>query len=92
MDTAKLLSWHATHFRPARVRDDRWATPIQGEPGFPDLVLARHGVVLLVELKRHGGRLSEAQKVWARAIGSSYRLWTPTQWNDGSILGELKGG
>lgn len=92
MDTAKLFGWRATHY--GRVRVVRRAgtahfTPVVGDRGAPDLILARGGVVLLVELKRDGGRLGPGQAEWAAAIGAQYRLWRPENW--AAIIAELRG-
>lgn len=50
---------------------------MQGHEGFPDLVLARDGVVIFAELKTDKGRLGPGQKEWAEEIGAQYRLWRP---------------
>jgi hypothetical protein len=44
LDAARLLGWRACHFRPARTTRG-WRTPVEGDPGFPDLTLAKAGVV-----------------------------------------------
>jgi hypothetical protein len=59
-----------------------------GHRGFPDLVLARHGRVLLAELKADGGRLGPGQPEWLAALGDHGRLWRPTQWD--AVLEELR--
>ncbi len=56
--------------------------------GFPDLVLARDGVVVFAELKSEKGRITENQRVWAQAFGEGYTegvageycyfLWRPS--------------
>ena len=71
--------WMVAHFRPAETGKG-WRTLMQGDVGFPDLVLARNGVVLLVELKsdRRGAVLTEMQEAWAKAIGAQWRLWRPS--------------
>lgn len=88
IDYAHLHRWHVWHQRPAQVRNGRWASAGTGDPGLPDLVLARDGVVLLAELKRHGGRTSPGQRGWLQALGGHGRLWTPDQWD--TIVGELR--
>lgn len=42
------------------------------EPGFPDCVLAKKGVIVLVELKRRGGRLRSEQRQWMEAMGCQF--------------------
>ena len=94
IDLAMRCKWACCHFRPARTRRG-WRTAIQGHIGFPDLVLARAGVVLFRELKGDRGRLSSEQRDWGKQIdpwwwgevGSSERLvlgafdvWRPSDW------------
>lgn len=87
IDAAMVFGWQVHHSRPARTARG-WATPITGHPGLPDLVLARDGVVLLVELKAHRGQLTPGQKRWAQHLGSHGRVWRPAQWPQ--ILAELR--
>jgi len=70
---ATHCGWAVHHDRPARRSGSRWHTAIQGHAGFPDLVLARGGVVLFRELKGYDvrgriGRLSSEQRDWARQL------------------------
>lgn len=53
---------------------------MQGHPGFPDLVLARNGEVLFVELKSEKGKLSPEQRDWLAHTNG--RLWRPADWPD----------
>lgn len=59
--------WACCHFRPARTRKG-YRTPIQGHKGFPDLVLAKGGVLLLRELKGPKGRVQGEQLDWGQQI------------------------
>ena len=68
--------WRVAHFRPARTARG-WRTPMQGDPGFPDLVLARDGAVLLIELKKWGEHPSEEQLDWIMAAGDAGQWWSP---------------
>lgn len=81
IDYALWRKWRCAHFRPARTTRG-WATPIEGHAGFPDLVLARDGVVLIRELKRHGStaRLTADQRLWITALGWIAGVWTPADW------------
>jgi hypothetical protein len=63
IDAARLYGWHVHHDR----RSDRAIT--QGHIGFPDLVLARRGKVLFMELKTQTGQLSPDQYRWLEALG-----------------------
>jgi hypothetical protein len=87
IDTARLHGWRLAHFRPARTARG-WATPITGDVGFPDLVLARHGTVILAELKSDTGGLGPGQPEWLVAAGAHARLWRPVDWP--AILAELE--
>lgn len=77
IELAKWMGWRVAHFRPARMQSGRWATPMQGHVGYPDLTLARRGVVLFAELKTDNGRLGNGQAEWAQELGDQYRLWRP---------------
>lgn len=90
IDYAKLRGFMVCHFRAALNRAGSWSTPIEGDPGFPDLVMSRDGTVLHVELKRQNGRLTPMQKKWGVALGESYRCWRTSDWNDGTIYQELR--
>jgi len=77
LELAKFHGWMVTHFRPA-FTERGWRTPLSGHKGFPDLVLARRGDVLIVELKTEKGKVTKEQQRWADAIGTQYRLWRPS--------------
>jgi hypothetical protein len=81
IELAKFRQWSVVHFRQARTMHG-WATAIQGDAGFPDLVLARRGVVIHAELKTEKGRMTKAQAAWATALGSTFRLWRPSQMDE----------
>lgn len=74
---AQYRQWQVTHFRPA-WSERGWRTALQGDAGFPDLVLARNGVVIIAELKTEKGRVTQVQAAWASALGECYRLWRPS--------------
>lgn len=72
IEAAKLLGWLVFHPRKSKtLRADgsvRHATALQGDCGFPDLVLTRRGVTLIVELKADAGRLGVSQIRWLNAL------------------------
>lgn len=86
LDTARVHGWRVQHVRPARTQRG-WRTPVQGDRGAPDLLLARGGRVLLVELKSDRGRLGPGQGEWLAAAGEHARLWRPRDWPQ--VLAEL---
>jgi hypothetical protein len=92
VELARLCGWRVFHARPALNQRGRWLTPIQGDAGFPDLVLVRPPRVLFAKLKRAGGRLTAAQRGWLEALracaGVECYLWTPKEWE--AILHTLK--
>jgi hypothetical protein len=88
LDLARLRGWHVTHFR-AVFTSGKWRTPLSGHAGFPDLVLARGGRVIIAELKSSTGRLSAEQQAWLAALGPHGRLWRPRDWP--AIVAELTG-
>lgn len=64
LDLARLYGWQRiAHFRPARTARG-WRTPLEGDPGFPDLVLIRDGQLLVREVKSGSGRLTHEQMAW----------------------------
>lgn len=79
MATAKLHGWRRVHIRPARV-GVRYVTPYEGDTGLPDLVLARDGVVLLVELKGAKTPWQPGQREWLAAAGPHGFVWRPADW------------
>lgn len=79
VQAAGLYGWRCAHFRPARTTQG-WRTPMQGDVGVPDLILARDGQVLLAELKSRRGQTTPDQDLWLEALGDHGRLWRPADW------------
>jgi hypothetical protein len=78
IEAARTLGYRVHHTRAARSRRG-WRTPVQGDAGFPDLVLAGHGHLLVVELKRRGNRPTAQQQAWLDTLtdaGIDARLLT----------------
>lgn len=61
--------WMVCHFRPARTSSG-WRTPLEGHPGFPDLIAARDGQVLALEVKGPRGTLTAEQQLWQQHMGA----------------------
>ena len=74
---AQRGGWMVHHDRPAMTQSG-WRTAIQGDPGYPDLTLARGGVTILRELKSEKGRVTPDQEYWIKAAGA--QVWRPSDW------------
>ena len=96
IELAETMGWMVAHFRPgmtSRINKQGkhvWVTPMQGDPGFPDLVLARPDPkaprLILAELKTERGRLTAAQQVWQEALGDAeHRDWEYYTWRPGQL-------
>ena len=94
VELARLMGWRVHHTRPALTRAGEWRTPIQGDAGFPDLVLCRPPRLILAELKRVGGKPTAEQQAWLEALqacaGVECYLWTPADWE--TVVRMLAGG
>lgn len=80
IEAARTLGYLVHHTRPAQTGRG-WRTPIQGDRGFPDLVIAGHGRLFVVELKRKPNRVGVEQMEWIaeleRAGIYSSVVWVP---------------
>jgi hypothetical protein len=82
---AKLNGWMVHAERPA-WSNDGYCTPIQGDAGWLDLVLAHEarGIVMVWELKSETGRVSPEQKIWIRTLKAckmDVRVYYPHDWD-----------
>jgi hypothetical protein len=81
---AKKMGWRVYHALPALTKQGKWITPVQGDVGFPDLVLCKPPRLIFAELKRVGGRLSHQQREWLDALqacdGVECYIWYPSDW------------
>jgi hypothetical protein len=68
---AKTHGWRIHAERTARMGSGRWATPIKGHAGWPDLVMCRGAVVRVVELKRKPNKVEPAQQAWHDALAAA---------------------
>lgn len=92
IDLAKMRGWRIVHFRKARTKDG-WATPIRGDKGFPDLVMARKGRVIFAELKVKDNKPDADQELWLDALrgtAAETYVWWPKDWDNDTIEGILK--
>lgn len=82
---ARLMGWRIAHFRPGRMQSGNWVTPMQGDVGFPDLVLVRGGRLVFAELKRASKKPTAAQREWLEDLnacdGVEVYVWTPDHWD-----------
>lgn len=81
IELAQWLGWVVHAERPAWTSKG-YRTPIQGTPGFPDLVLIRERVIF-AELKADTGKLSEAQRQWQSLLTTANQevyVWYPDDW------------
>ena len=86
IDSAKKLGWMVYHTHDSR----------RSQPGFPDLVLIniRMRKLVIRELKRETGRVSDNQKLWIHGFnlcGIDIGVWRPLDLFDGTILTTLRG-
>ncbi|MEM9467965.1 MAG: hypothetical protein AAGA90_21535 [Actinomycetota bacterium] len=84
MDFAEMNGWLRMHQLPARTGTGGWATAVQGDVGFPDLVLVRPPRMIVVELKQDGRYPGPEQRVWLEALaevpGIETGVWRPKDW------------
>jgi hypothetical protein len=69
---ARLLGWMVYY-----VPDSR-----RSPEGYPDLTLARNGVVHHWEMKAAKGRVSPAQEAWLHHLGPSARVLRPSDMDE----------
>lgn len=85
VDAARLFGYRVFHTRPARTGKG-WRTPVQYDgKGFPDLVLARPGRLMFVELKTGGGTVSQEQAGWIDVLSTTdaeMYVFTNQHWPD----------
>lgn len=86
LEAARLAGWFR-HGERAAVSRKKWSTPIKGDAGWPDLVLARAGQVVAAELKRHPNTVSDEQRAWLvrldnRPWVTALVLWVPEQMDE----------
>ena len=68
IDAARLGGWRVHGERSAMNRRGRYATPIKGDVGFPDLILCRGSRLMALELKRWPRTPDPAQLDWLAAL------------------------
>lgn len=61
--------------------------------GFPDLVIAGYGVVIIIELKTDRNETTPEQRAWLNAFtdaGLDARIYRTSAWKTGDLANELK--
>lgn len=91
LELAKLRGWLRHHTRPALSRAGKWNTPVQGDVGFPDLVLCRGDRCVIWEIKAEKGRVSPTQVEWLGALsmaGIEARVVREKDWSyiEGTLM------
>lgn len=81
---ARLHGWRCYHQRPAWTRKGA-RTALQGDKGFPDLVLVHRkaGRLIVAELKVGRNDPTPEQEDWLtdlKAAGVAVRVWWPSEW------------
>jgi hypothetical protein len=93
LELAKFRQCYVHHCRPALSLGGRWHTPIQGDAGFVDLVIATRSRVLWRELKGARGRVTPEQRLWIgrlQTAGQDVAVWKPADLESGLIDEELR--
>lgn len=77
-EVARLLT--LGHWRWHHMRRSDLGQPM-GDPGFPDIIAVRNGVLLAIELKTAKGRMEVGQVEWLRDLASVVNVhdavWRP---------------
>lgn len=70
INMAKRAGWLIHHDLPAMNRRGKWATHVEGNVGFPDLLLLspHHGQIMVIELKAEKGKTTTSQDNWLDAF------------------------
>ena len=83
IEVAQRYGWFVHHDLPAMNKRGKWATHIQGDSGFPDLVLVNSkGVLVFAELKTDIGVVRKTQNAWLDRLEQSnaiVQVWRPNQ-------------
>ena len=86
IELAGWTGWLVHHDLPALDKRGAWRTHVQGDVGFPDLLMLhpRKGKMLVAELKGDKGKTTPEQDSWLsafRAAGIAAEVWRPKDWD-----------
>lgn len=79
---ARAYGWRVFHVRNAGYRGKSF---VQGDKGFPDLILVRGKRWIAAELKVGKAKPRVEQWAWLNAlaeVGAEIHTWTPTMWSE----------
>lgn len=83
LEWAKVYGWRRFHVRNSGARG---LSQVQGDKGFPDLVLVRPPRLIFAELKVGRNKVADAQSEWLTALNDAslaeVYYWTPAQWTE----------
>jgi hypothetical protein len=83
IEVATRYGWLVHHDLPSMNKRGKWATHVQGDAGFPDLVLVnKRGVLVFAELKTDVGVIRKTQEEWLSRLdkaGVITQVWRPNQ-------------
>jgi hypothetical protein len=82
MRFARDRGWLAYHALKAQIKPGVWVTPMIGDKGLPDVILARRGVIWFFEIKGPHGSPDVGQKRWLEALGDRARVVRPEDWDE----------
>lgn len=82
-ELAQSNGWLTHHQVQARTNKG-WRSTVRGDPGFPDRVFVRAGVLIFAELKVGNNTPTDHQAEWIGAInacGVPCFVWCPGDWD-----------
>lgn len=86
LEAAQIAGWRRHGERPARDKKG-YKTPIKGEAGWPDLILAKGAVLIAAELKRWPREPDPEQVLWLERFEAvpgcrALVLWVPDEMDE----------
>lgn len=85
VDLARRCGFRVAHFHDSRRQVHGRLVGDRDAAGWPDLVLCRPPVLLIVELKTDRGAVNTRQLDWLQALhecGARTAVWRPADWPD----------
>ena len=82
IENARWLRWKIHHIRNSKEG------VVQGDVGFPDVIIGRSGRLIASELKTETGKLTDGQAAWMDVFlkaGVEYYIWRPCAMKNGDI-------